>query len=71
MAMLTPAVWTPGYAVVMFGMWWIMMVAMMLPSAAPMIMLFATINRRQRDTGQPYVATGIFALGYCAAWAVL
>ncbi len=44
MAMMTPAVWTPGYAVLMFFMWWVMMVAMMLPSAAPMILLFATVN---------------------------
>ena len=69
MAMMTPAVWTPGYAVLMFFMWWVMMVAMMLPSAAPMILLFATVNRKQRDTGHPYVATSIFAFGYLAAWA--
>ena len=69
MAMLAPAVWTPGYAVLMLFMWWIMMVAMMLPSAAPMILLFATVNRKQRDTGHPYVATSIFAVGYLAAWA--
>jgi predicted metal-binding membrane protein len=69
MAMITPAVWTPGYAVLMFFMWWVMKVAMMLPSAAPMILLFATVNRKQRDTGHPYVATSIFAFGYLAAWA--
>jgi len=69
MAMMTPAVWTPGYAVLMFFMWWVMKVAMMLPSAAPMILLFATVNRKQRDTGHPYVATSIFAIGYLAAWA--
>lgn len=69
MAMMTPAVWTPGYAVLMFFMWWVMMVAMMLPSAAPMILLFATVNRKQRDSGHPYVATSIFAIGYLAAWA--
>jgi predicted metal-binding membrane protein len=69
MAMLTPAVWTPGYAALMFVMWWIMMVAMMLPSAAPMILVFATLNRKQREAGQPYVATSIFAFGYLAAWA--
>ncbi len=68
-AMMMPAIWTPGYAVLMFFMWWVMMLAMMLPSAAPMILLFATINRKQHDTGQPYVATSIFALGYLAAWA--
>lgn len=69
MAMITPAVWTPGYAVLMFFMWWVMKVAMMLPSAAPMILLFATVNRKQRDTGHPYVATSVFATGYLAAWA--
>jgi predicted metal-binding membrane protein len=69
MAMMTPAVWTPGYAVLMFFMWWVMMVAMMLPSAAPMIILFATVNRKQRATGHPHVETSIFAVGYLAAWA--
>ena len=69
MTMMTRAVWTPGYAVLMFVMWWVMMVAMMLPSAAPMILLFATVNREQRDAGHPYIATSIFAFGYLAAWA--
>ena len=68
MAKMMPAVWDIGYAGVMFVMWWIMMVAMMLPSAAPMILLFAAINRKQRDIGHPYVATSVFALGYLAAW---
>src|SRR4029434_5928220 len=68
-AMMTPVVWTPGYAVLMFFMWWVMMVAMMLPSAAPMILLFATVNRKQRETAHPHVATSIFAVGYLAAWA--
>jgi len=67
--MMTPAVWTPGYAVLMFFMWWIMMVAMMLPSAAPTILLFASINRRQRETGHPRVATSMFVIGYLTAWA--
>jgi predicted metal-binding membrane protein len=69
MAMMTPAIWTPSYAVLIFFMWWVMMVAMMLPSAAPMILLFATINRRQRETGHPHVETSIFAVGYLATWA--
>jgi predicted metal-binding membrane protein len=69
MTMMTPAVWTPGYAALMFLMWWVMMVAMMLPSAAPMILVFATVNRKQRESGHPHVATSIFALGYLTAWA--
>jgi predicted metal-binding membrane protein len=69
MATMTPAIWTPGYAVLMFFMWWVMMVAMMLPSAAPMILLFATVNRKQRETGHPHIATSIFAVSYLASWA--
>ena len=65
---LRPAQWTPGYAVLMFFMWWVMMVAMMLPSAAQMILLYARIDRRQRERGAPIVPTGIFASGYVAAW---
>jgi predicted metal-binding membrane protein len=60
--------WTPGYAVLLFFMWWIMMMAMMLPSAAPMILLFAMINRKQREKGAPYVPTAIFATGYVLVW---
>jgi len=67
--MMTPAVWTPSYAVLMFFMWWIMMVAMMLPSAAPMILLFVTVNRKQRESGHPHVATSIFVIGYLTVWA--
>ena len=69
MSMMTPAAWSPGYGVLMFFMWWIMMVAMMLPSAAPAILLFATVNRRQGERGHPYVPTATFTLGYLAAWA--
>jgi predicted metal-binding membrane protein len=68
MAAMAPMAWTPGYAVLMFGMWWIMMMAMMLPSATPMILLFALINRKQREDGAPYVPTGIFAAGYLLVW---
>lgn len=68
MAAMAPMAWTPGYAVLMFFMWWIMMVAMMLPSAAPMILLFAMIDRKQREKGAPYVPTGIFAAGYLLVW---
>ncbi len=66
--MMTAAVWTPGHAVLMFFMWWVMMVAMMLPGAAPMILLFATVNRKQRETGHPHAETSIFTVGYLVAW---
>jgi predicted metal-binding membrane protein len=68
--MMQPAVWTPSYAVLMFVMWWVMMVAMMLPSASPMILLFARIQRSQKDRGAPFVSTSIFTMGYLVVWGI-
>jgi predicted metal-binding membrane protein len=67
-AMLHSAVWTPAYAGLMVVMWWVMMVAMMLPSAAPMLLLFARIQRSQQAKGAPFVPTSVFAAGYLVAW---
>ncbi|MDP6709632.1 MAG: DUF2182 domain-containing protein [Alphaproteobacteria bacterium] len=67
MMAMAPA-WTPGYFVLVLAMWWVMMVAMMLPSAAPMVLLFATVNRKSREQGRAYVPTAVFAAGYLAAW---
>ena len=66
---MTPAVWTPAYALLMFAMWWVMMVAMMLPSAAPVLLIFARISRRERAAERPWVPTSTFAAGYLAVWA--
>lgn len=62
--------WTAGHALIVFTMWAVMMAAMMLPSAAPMILLYATIARRRRDRGEPLVGSGTFAFGYLAVWAM-
>jgi len=66
--MMAPAAWTLGYAGIMFTMWWVMMAAMMLPSAAPILLLFARINRKEKSAGRPFIPTGIFAAGYLVAW---
>jgi predicted metal-binding membrane protein len=60
--------WTPSTFSVMLLMWAVMMAAMMLPSAAPMILLHATIARRTRARGGRAASTGIFATGYIAVW---
>lgn len=60
--------WTPAYFALMLVMWWVMMVAMMLPSAAPMVLLFATVNRKSRQHGRPFTPTSFFATGYLIAW---
>jgi predicted metal-binding membrane protein len=52
----------------LFAMWWVMMVGMMLPSVAPVILTFATVNRNRRSRGEPYVPSALFAAGYLLAW---
>jgi predicted metal-binding membrane protein len=52
-----------------FVMWTVMMVAMMVPSAAPMVLMFGTVNRKRREQQDPFVSTGVFLLGYLVAWA--
>lgn len=70
MAMMAPpaAEWTAGFFALMLFMWAVMMAAMMLPSAAPMVLSFATIAARRRERGQAYVPTAVFAAGYLAVW---
>jgi predicted metal-binding membrane protein len=67
-AMMLRMGWSPAYAVLMFLMWWIMMIAMMLPSAMPMLLLHAAIGRKAGGEGS--FATLAFALGYLIAWAI-
>ncbi len=54
--------------VLLFAMWWVMMVGMMLPGAAPVILTFATVNRKRQARGEPYVPASLFAAGYLLAW---
>jgi predicted metal-binding membrane protein len=51
-------------------MWAVMMIAMMLPAAAPMILMFATIHRRRAAEGRTAVPTVIFVLAYLVVWAI-
>jgi predicted metal-binding membrane protein len=61
--------WTAWDLVLVFLMWAVMMVAMMVPAASPVILLFAEINRRRGGRQSAFVATGQFLLGYLTAWA--
>lgn len=51
-----------------FVMWSVMMIAMMAPSALPMVMIFSSINRRARAKQRSYVPTFVFVAGYLIAW---
>jgi len=41
-----------------------------LPSAMPMVLVFAAANRSRRARGGDFVPTAVFAAGYLIAWAV-
>ena len=63
--------WPAAYWLVMLAMWFVMMVAMMVPSAAPMILLYARVTRHAQTRGQldtTVVPTAWFALGYLISW---
>ena len=61
--------WTLVYGLVVFAMWAVMMVAMMLPSAAPVTLLIASIARKRREAGAATrISTAPFVLGYLAVW---
>jgi predicted metal-binding membrane protein len=65
---ISPRPWSPVEAGVTLTMWIVMMVGMMLPSATPMILLYARVGRQSRKEGKPFAATGFFAGGYLLAW---
>lgn len=63
--------WDLAHATLMLLMWWTMMIAMMLPSAAPFILLHARVTARamggpesRRDLG----SSMIFLSGYLLVW---
>ncbi len=67
--MLMPVAWSPRYALLVFLMWWVMMVAMMLPSAAPTILLHTALTRRTAAPHTPATFAATFMLGYLLVWA--
>lgn len=72
MAMMEPMAmpWSADYALLMVAMWALMMAAMMLPAAAPTILLVAALARGQKTQGQAPMQAGFFSAGYLAVWIV-
>lgn len=55
-------------APVFVAIWIVMMVAMMFPTAAPMILAFAAIYAGKRQRGQVFVPTWVFVAAYLTVW---
>jgi len=70
MDMMAPGVWNTQYIILMFSMWWVMMIAMMLPGASPTILLHAQVIRRNFGDEKHLVSTLIFTFGYLFTWGI-
>ena len=68
MAMASP---TMGMRAPLFlVIWVVMMVAMMFPTAAPMILTFHKVQASKRQRGEAFVATWVFVAAYMVVWAL-
>lgn len=66
---VTPGYWRPELLLLTFLMWTVMMVGMMLPSAAPAILLFSRLAKN-RESAAPLPVAWLFSAGYLAVWAL-
>ena len=58
----------PAVALALFVMWLAMSVAMMLPTAAPMIRTYSEIANTAAARGEPVVHPAVLAAGYLVVW---
>jgi len=68
MATAASQVWTVEWIWLTFIMWTVMMVGMMLPSAAPAILLYGAMVRKNRERGSVLPSLWVFAAGYLVVW---
>src|SRR5579859_1256543 len=62
---------TMGMSAVLFiAIWVVMMVAMMFPTAAPMILMYRSVYAGKRQQEQPFVPTWIFVSAYLFVWSL-
>jgi predicted metal-binding membrane protein len=60
---------TMGMTLPLFLLAWVaMMIAMMFPTAAPMIVMFGTVAAGKQQRAQPFVPTWVFVSGYLTVW---
>jgi predicted metal-binding membrane protein len=60
--------WEWSRVLLLFAMWQVMMIGMMLPSAAPTLLLYAAVVRKSEPTARAPLRVYAFALGYLAIW---
>jgi predicted metal-binding membrane protein len=60
--------WDFLHLTLLFAMWVVMMAGMMLPSAAPAVMLYAGVIRKSSEAGTVASHVYAFAAGYLSVW---
>jgi predicted metal-binding membrane protein len=72
MAITSSVSWSMDYIVIVVLMWWIMMIAMMLPGAAPTVLLYARVLRQSSGRKSFTVNASVmcFITGYLLVWLV-
>lgn len=68
MAIPASSGWNPDRLTASALMWAVMMVAMMLPSASPMILTYARVRQQRVVHGRAWVPTWVFVTGYLSVW---
>jgi predicted metal-binding membrane protein len=68
MAMPSTNAWDARDLLLVFAMWAVMMIAMMVPSATPMLLTFATVARSRRAQERAFVPVWVFLGGYLVLW---
>jgi predicted metal-binding membrane protein len=64
------ASWDPRHVGTLFAMWAVMMAGMMLPAAAPTLMLYGCVVRKSPDGHRTAAQVNAFAGGYLLVWTV-
>jgi predicted metal-binding membrane protein len=60
--------WTPGEFGLRLVMWALMMVAMMVPTAAPITLVYAAVARKAASQDSPVAPTFVLVAGYVSIW---
>ncbi|HXQ82119.1 MAG TPA: DUF2182 domain-containing protein [Opitutaceae bacterium] len=69
-AWMMTSTWDLGHLALLFAMWVVMMAGMMLPSAAPAFLLYASVIRRSPEGARTPAHVYAFAGGYLLVWTV-
>jgi predicted metal-binding membrane protein len=68
-AWMMTVTWDTPRLLLLWAMWAAMMAGMMLPSAAPLLLLYARAMRNREGLGNPHARIYAMALGYLTVWA--